>query len=303
MFQLLPVNKRNKPNLPAQSEPTFFNFNLPRLMELNFDPKKQNVCPSESGNTPLVRLKDSYTASRDVRDENPVSRDRHVGDPQRADYRDSDVERGKRDYMEPQFQSNVKEFGQNEFELRTEPSIVQDGDSLYARTYTERGPVDEFYSKEIRGEEIRAAEYQFPERFYPEADSHRQPLESELHRQVGMNGSERQGTSEPESSYRDFTSSAQGDPPYNVKVTIQDYGHKSKQMHHDGYSSDAGPSGRTGVSISHRPTEVSRCVADIPEPFKRFLSGPAVKTDQGKRKRKSRFSDASAEEIERAKTT
>lgn len=298
---MLPVKKRSKPNCAAKSEPA---LPLPRLMDLTVDPTVPNGRPSARGNTPPVRLKDSYVPSRDMRDENPVSCDRYVGDLQRADYRDSDVERGKRDYREPEFQRDVKEFVRNEFELRAESSVVkaQHGDSLYGRPYTERGQIKEFYSNDIRGEQIRPAEYQSPERPYPEADGHRQSLDRELFRQVSSNRSGRLGKNEPESSYRDFPSAAQGDQPFGTKVAIQDYGHKSKELHQEGYCGDAGPSGRTGVSISHRQTEVSRCMADIPEPFKRFLSGPTVNTDQAKRKRKSRFSDASAEEIERAKT-
>lgn len=240
---------------------------------------------------------------RGMRDENPVSRDRYGGDLQRADYRDSDVDRAMRDYREPEFQRDVHEFGRNEFELRAEPSVAkaQHGDSPYGRPYPERGLLKEFYSKDMRGEQSRAAEYQSPERLYPEVDSHRQSLDRELLRQVSMNRSGRQGTGEPDGSYRGVSSTVQGDRPFDVRGTVQDYGHKSKELHQEVYSGDPGPSGRTGASISQRQTEVSRCMADIPEPFKRFLSGPAVNSDQGKRKRKSRFSDASTEEIERAK--
>lgn len=287
----------NDPQSSAQSEPA---FHLPRLMDLTVDRTMPNRCPPERGDTAPVSSKDSYVPSRGMRDGNPVSRDRYGGDLQRADYRDSDVERGKQHYMEAEFQRDVKEFGHNEFESRAEPSIAkaQLGDAPYGRLYPERGLLKEFYSKDMRGEQSRAAEYQSPERLYPEADSHRQSLDRELLRQVSANRSGRQGTSEPDGSYRGFPAAAQGDRP---QVTIQDYGHKSKEVHQEGYGGDLGPSGRTGVSISQRQTEVSVCMSDIPEPFKRFLSRPAGNTDQGKRKRKSRFSDASAEEIERAK--
>lgn len=271
-------------------------------MDLTVDPTMPNRCPPERGNTPPVSSKDSYVPNRGMRDENPVSRERYGGDLQRADYRDSDVERGKRDYREPEFQRELKEFGRNEFELRAEPSVVkaQRGDSPYGRAYPERGLVNEFYSEDMRGEQSRAAEYRSPERLYPEADSHRHSLDRELLRQVSMNRSGRQGTSEADSGYRDFSSAAQSERPFDNTVNIQDYGHKSKEVHQEGFSGDPGLRGRTGASISHWQSEVSRCMADIPEPFKRFLSGPAVNADQGKRKRKSRFSDASAEELERA---
>lgn len=269
-------------------------------MDLTVDPTVASRCPPERGNTSPVSSKDSYTANRGMRDESPVSRFR--GDMQRADYRDSDVERGKRDYREPEFQRDAKEFARNEFESRAEPSVVkaQRGDSPYGRPYPERGLLNEFYSVDMRGEQSGAAEYQSPERLYPEAEIHRQSLDRELLRQASMNRSARQGASEPDSSYRGFSSTAQGDRPFDIKITIQDYGHKSKDAHRDGYSGDPGPSGRTGASVYRGQSEVSRCLADIPEPFKRFLSGPAD-SFSSKRKRKSRFSDASAEEIERAK--
>lgn len=272
-------------------------------MDLAVDRTMPNRCPPEGGNTPPVSSKYSYMPERGMRDENPVSRDRYRGDLQRADYRDSDVERGKGDYREPEFRRDVREFGRNEFESRAEPSIAnaQHGDSSYGRLYPDRGLLEEFYSKDMRGEQSLAAEYQSPERLYPEADCHRQSLDRELLRQVSMSRSGREGASEPDSSYGGFPSTAAGDRPFDIRGTIQDYGHKSKEVHQEGYGGDPGPSGRTGVSLSHRQTEVSRCIGDIPEPFKRFLSGPAVNTDQGKRKRKSRFSDASAEEVERAK--
>lgn len=272
-------------------------------MDFNVDPTVPNRCPPERRNTPPAHSKDSYMPNSAMRDEDPVSCERYGGDLRRADYRDGDVERERRDYREPEFQRDYKEFGRNEFESRAEPTGGQAPreDPPYGRPYPERGSLKEFYSKDMRGGQSRPPEYESPEQLYSDADSRRQSLDRELQRQVGMNRSGGQGLSEPESNYRGFSSTAQGDWPFDTKVTIQDYGHKSREVHQEDYNCDPGPSGRPGLSIAHRQAGVSRCMADIPEPFKRFLSGPAINTDQGKRKRKSRFSDASAEEIETAK--
>ncbi|XP_075872285.1 uncharacterized protein LOC142881830 isoform X2 [Nelusetta ayraudi] len=315
---LLPVNKMNKPNFyrdpqkqtnswglnypqsSAQSEPP---FHPSRLMDFNVDPTMPNRCPPERRNTPPAHSKDSYMPNSAMRDEDPISRERYGGDLRRADYRDGDVERERRDYREPEFQRDYKEFGRNEFESRAEPTggQAQREDPPYGRPYPERGSLKEFYSKDVRDGQSRPAEYESQEQLYSDADSRRQSLDRELQRQVGMNRSGGQGLSEPESNYRGFSSAAQGEWPFDTKVTIQDYGHKSREVHQEDYNCDPGPRGRPGLSISHRQAGVSRCMADIPEPFKRFLSGPAIDTDQGKRKRKSRFSDASAEEMETAK--
>lgn len=272
-------------------------------MGFNVDPTMPNRCPPERRNTPPAHSKDSYMPNSAMRDEDPVSRDHYGRDLRRADYRGGDVERERRDYREPEFQSNYEEFGCNEFESRAEPTSgqCQHEDSPYGRPYPERGSLREFSSKDLRGGQGRPAEYESQEQLYSDADGRRQSLDRELPRQVSMNRSGRQGFSEPEGNYRGSSSTAHSDWPFDMKVTVQDYGHKSREMHQGDYNCDPGPSGRLALGISQRQSGVSGCMADIPEPFKRFLSGPAIDTDQGKRKRKTRFSDASTEELETAK--
>lgn len=272
-------------------------------MDFNVDPTMPQRCPPERRNTPPAHSKDSYLPNSGVREEDPVGRDSYGGDQRRADYWDGDVERERRDYRELEFLRDCKEFGRNGFESRAEPTSgqAQHEDSPYRRPYPERGSLKEFYSKDMRGGQSRPAECESQEWLYSEADSCRQSLDRELPRQVSMNRSAGRGLSKPEGNYRGFSSTVQGDRPFHMNFAIQDYGHKSREVHKEGYNCVPGPSGRPGLSLSHRQSRVSRCMADIPEPFKRFLSGPATNTEQGKRKRKSRFSDASVEEIESAK--
>ncbi|KAM6959165.1 uncharacterized protein FYW47_010585 [Aplochiton taeniatus] len=57
---------------------------------------------------------------------------------------------------------------------------------------------------------------------------------------------------------------------------------------------------RTAPSTYQRPPEGARAMANIPEPFKRFLEGATTdkNLENSKRKRKSRFSDASKDEMD-----
>ncbi|XP_051926570.1 uncharacterized protein si:ch211-13c6.2 isoform X2 [Hippocampus zosterae] len=52
-----------------------------------------------------------------------------------------------------------------------------------------------------------------------------------------------------------------------------------------------------GAVNSQTPQEVSRSMSAIPEPFRRFMRGPAGDEVSARRKRKSRFSDATPEEV------
>ncbi|XP_060949257.1 uncharacterized protein si:ch211-13c6.2 isoform X2 [Limanda limanda] len=58
---------------------------------------------------------------------------------------------------------------------------------------------------------------------------------------------------------------------------------------------------RTGPHSSQRRVDVTKTISGIPEPFRRFLTGATNDGGREKRKRKSRFSDATAEEVERTK--
>lgn len=277
------------PQRSAENEPSYY---VPRLMDIDIDTAAPKVCPSECRNALPAHVRDSYVPTSGMRDEDPLG---YEGALRRADYLGSDVER--RDYREPEFQRDYKEFGPSECESRAPSTSGQalPADSPYGRAYTDRGALEECYTQDGRGVQSRPAQYESPEQLYSEADNRRQSLNRDLAQEMSMSCSGRWGFGGADGDYRGFSSAAQGDRPYKMEVTSHDYGHKSRKMHQEDYNCEPGPHGRTGASVA-------QCLADIPEPFKRFLSGATGRSDQGKRKRKSRFSDASAEEVERAKS-
>ncbi|XP_029022333.1 uncharacterized protein si:ch211-13c6.2 isoform X2 [Betta splendens] len=136
------------------------------------------------------------------------------------------------------------------------------------RPFPENDPLKEFYTEEVRRRRGQSAEHQ---------PSHRASLgerQWSLEREPGRHSmirAGRQGSSEPEvkrGSFRD----------YLPKETVS-------------YS---------GPSTSQLQVDVTRTMSNIPEPFRRFLKGDT--NDEGsKRKRTSRFSDATVEEVEMTK--
>nr|XP_057903021.1 uncharacterized protein LOC131101700 isoform X2 [Doryrhamphus excisus] len=81
---------------------------------------------------------------------------------------------------------------------------------------------------------------------------------------------------------------------------VRDYKHG--EVRQGELLSNSAPSGWSGPAQT--PREDSRSISDIPEPFRRFMKWPGDNDDGGggeacgKRKRKSRFTDATAEEVE-----
>lgn len=278
-FPLEPQKQRYNRGQKDPQSSTYIGLatHLPKLMDFKIEPSVQERYPPEHRDTPPSRPKDPYMPDRDMR-EDPLSHDRFGDDLRRADYGESNLQ--KQEYREPNIQRDYEESGIPKYDY----------------TYPERNSLEEFYPKDMRSGQSHSAEYEPPERANSEGGNGRRSLDREPGRHDSLNRAGRQGSSEPESKWRGFSTTLQGD----LKFNIQDYGHKSREMHQEDYNSNPGPS-RTGLGIPQRQVEVSRCMADIPEPFKRFLKGPNNNEDQGKRKRKSRFSDASAEEVETTK--
>lgn len=166
------------------------------------------------------------------------------------------------------------------------------------RTYPENDPLKEFYSEEVRRRQSRSAEYQPSQRVYQD-DEHQWSLERESRRHDSMIRSARQASSEPEAKRGSIPIHVESDQSqdhlFNV---IRDYRRERRETHQVDAMSSPGP-GRIGPSTSHR--QVTRTMSDIPEPFRRFLKGDNGDEGQSKRKRKSRFSDATAEEVEMTK--
>ncbi|XP_008288953.1 uncharacterized protein LOC103363813 isoform X2 [Stegastes partitus] len=170
--------------------------------------------------------------------------------------------------------------------------------SPYKRPYSERDPLKDFFADEVRRSQVRSAEYSPAEQLYPQGDERRWSLERDSGRPDSMS---RPGSSEPEAKRRNFATPMESersrDHLFNI---IRDYHHEMREPHEAEVIDNSGPS-RTGAPTSQRRVEVTRTISDIPEPFRRFLKGADIDEGQGKRKRKSRFSDATPEELEMTK--
>lgn len=262
-------------------------------------------------------------------DEPDLNRDRHLyqrDDPLRrnymeedlhwADYRENDLYR--REYMDP---DNCRKNDEDPHNLSAPRAVLEPGcvpmydyreemsqgeaqhveyypdmAPPYRRPYPENDPLKEFYSEEVRRR--RSAEYQPSQRVYQD-DEHQWSLERESGRHDSLIRSGRQGSSEPEAKRGGIPIPVESDQSQDHLFNIiRDYRQDRREMHQEDAMSSPGPS-RTGASTSHR--QVTRTMSDIPEPFRRFLKGDNSDERQSKRKRKSRFSDATAEEVEMTK--
>ncbi|KAM9838342.1 uncharacterized protein ACBR49_017068 [Aulostomus maculatus] len=167
---------------------------------------------------------------------------------------------------------------------------------LLRRPYPEKDVLKEFYDEEVRRGRIRTVELEPPQPSCQEHGEQWWPIGREPNRPTSGNLAGRQGPKEPEAKRKTIPSLLEIGQPHE-RFIIRDYGHEIKQPH----QADPGPS-RKGPTPFLTPSEVSRKMMDIPEPFRRFLKGGAAADEMGhgKRKRKSRFSDATAEEMETA---
>lgn len=166
------------------------------------------------------------------------------------------------------------------------------------RPYPERDALEEFYSEEVKRGQARSFGYQpSSQMMYPEGDK-RSFMESNTH---NMTGARRQGSSEPEAKRRSFSSPLDTDPSYE-QMLVKDYRHEERDPYQEKAFDNAGPN-KAGPSSSQRRVEVSSISPDIPEPFRRFMKGFENDEKMSTSKRRSRFSDASAEEVKMAKET
>lgn len=257
---------------------------------------KRGYTPQQP-NTSLFHQENAYMLNQDHRDMH--SRGHFEENVQRADHRGRD---GCRQAPgDPEYHTNYKErYRQDEqravefdprfpkCESRSETprgwsrSSSQEyctEEAPYRRGYPERDPLDIFRIEEIRTVQGRSPDYMG---LHPDDDS--------LH----WCPDRRQGSREHEST-RSFPTEMASHQPHDLFVNGQ-----LLQNHKIGdlYTKEAkpGPS-RIGLSNLERNDDIPRFIPDIPEPFKRFLKGGTHDGEQGKRKRKSRFSDASMEEV------
>lgn len=141
----------------------------------------------------------------------------------------------------------------------------------------QKDALKEFYTEELRREQLAKAQK------WPNDNGSHQHENTNIPREVGPRVSE--------SSY----STSDGKNTHNYRL---DYKHgPSTGRPHESLSSF----GQSRVSPT-RPIDGirSRKLADIPDPFMRFLKGESSNEVSKERKRKSRFSDATAEELQTA---
>lgn len=162
-----------------------------------------------------------------------------------------------------------------------------DESAPYRTPYSKNDPLKEFYTEELRRGRVRSAGYQSSQRVYPDG-SHQRSLERESGGPYNKAGG--QGSSELESKGGSFPTPAESEQSHSHLFNIiRDYHHERRELYQEDAMSDPG----TG-----RQVEITRSMSDIPEPFKRFLKGASNDEGNGKRKRKSRFSDATEQEVE-----
>ncbi|XP_054909596.1 uncharacterized protein si:ch211-13c6.2 isoform X2 [Poeciliopsis prolifica] len=161
--------------------------------------------------------------------------------------------------------------------------------SAHKRPYPERDPLEEFYSEEIRRGQVRSQGYQpSPKMMYGEDEKLRRSLERDPGRLDNMR---RHGSSEPEAKRRNLSAPFEGDRSRESSFDIVKNYHERK----DSYQKEALKRGRPTSAQAHEEGPMS----NIPEPFRRFLKGN--RAEKGMSRRKSRFSDATPEEVKMAK--
>lgn len=282
---------------------------LPELKDYGGMVDQGSYRPSVYLNPPSVHSGETYM-DRDrqmYQREDSFRRDYMKEGLHRADYRESNTH--TQEYEEEYVQDPHSPAGVSRYDSRDDmpgPRGQSRQVGLYPKeappmkgSFPERDALKEFYSEEVRRRRIHS-EYQAPQQSYAE-EKQRWSMERELGRYDGMNRANRQGSTEPEAKRRSFASPTGSDDPHDQLFNIiKDYQHKIRKPHEEVVVANPGLS-RTGPASSHRQVEVTRTMSGIPEPFRRFLTGASNDEEHGKRKRKSRFSDATAEEVERTK--
>ncbi|XP_054461337.1 uncharacterized protein si:ch211-13c6.2 isoform X2 [Anoplopoma fimbria] len=280
--------------------------------------------PGHPDSTPFPP-EDTYMLGRDrpmYQREDTLSHGRMEEELQRADLRESRMYR--REQMDPDYRTEYEEEYAENPQRRAVPEpggdprydskqemphgqaqhveYYPDEAPPYRKPYPERDPLKEFYTDEVRRRGRVPSEYPPSQRVHPEGDEQRWSLDRESGRRDSMNGAGRQGSSEPEAKRRSFPTSSESDqtPDGHLFHFVRDYRHEMREPYQEEAVANPGQS-RTGPPTSQRRLEATRAISDIPEPFRRFLKGAANDEGHGKRKRKSRFSDATAEEVETTK--
>ncbi|XP_023268092.1 uncharacterized protein LOC111659378 [Seriola lalandi dorsalis] len=302
-----PRQKQNRDRNDAQSWTQDVPTHLPDLKDYEDKYSHRGRHPPVYPDIPPFHPDEPYM-NRDrqmFQREDSLSRDYMEEDLHRADYRENNTCReymgtdNRREYKEEyvedlQRRATLEPGGVTRYDPREEMPMPH-GQTQHVEyypeeappnrgPYTERDLLKEFYSEEVRRRRVRS-EYQPSQPLYPDS----------------MNRESRQGSGEPEAKRRSFPTPIANDQAHDHLFNIiKDYQHKMREPHEEVAVSNPGLN-RTGAPSSQRRVEVTRTLSGIPEPFRRFLTGATNDEGHGKRKRKSRFSDATAEEVEMTK--
>ncbi|XP_059898971.1 uncharacterized protein si:ch211-13c6.2 isoform X1 [Gadus macrocephalus] len=205
--------------------------------------------------------------------------------------------------------------------------------SPYRRPHPESDPLKQFYTEELRRERARANDAAATDRMtYPSPDLQDRhpggagartyaypPGGAERHRPGGtpqgpryppeapgphessyFNDEMRRGTPAPEESYQDgHGHRAQGYPDQDRHGDPEPRRNADQLLERDYLFEMVGALRNKGSDPYQMPPEGGRGMSEIPETFRRFLQGNA--SSQEARKKKSRFSDATQEEMEGSK--
>lgn len=262
--------------------------------------------PQGHPDLPPFQPEDLYSGKRDYMEE-PF---------RRADYREGDMDR--LEYTDYAYDDKYKENYVEEPQRRPEPSAGPRYDSNLGMTchqpqypkYPEEAPPPErrpypereppFFPEEVQHDRGRSSEYHPSEPEYPEDDNQWWSEDRESAPYDNTNRPARQGSREREGKRWDLPPLMQSVPIHQQPNIDTDYSQNTREPDRFAMGASAGPTG-TGPQTPQRQVEVSRSISNIPEPFRRFLKGADDAEGGGKRKRKSRFSDATVEEVEQTK--
>lgn len=156
-----------------------------------------------------------------------------------------------------------------------------------------KDPLKEFYTEELKREQIAKAQLPPPvPRFGDEPKQWRHDMEPPQHRDVRL-GRE----ADFEAGRGGFPTSLDPKNSQEIFRMIKDYRHNvlGSGMREEAVS---GP-GPSRISPS-RSGDLSRKMSEIPDPFMRFLQGGKNRDEPVGKKRKSRFTDATVEEVQAA---
>lgn len=164
------------------------------------------------------------------------------------------------------------------------------------KSYASKDLLKEFYTEELKRE--KQAKAQQPPHL--EDSSQQWPCDRYSYQHKDMSRAGRQSASDLETKMSSFATDVDGRNSREMFKMVKDYQHNVLAPgHQDEAFSNPGPS-RVHPS---RPGDLSRKMPDIPDPFMRFLQGGTNREEPGVRKKKSRFADATIEELQAAKAS